>query len=353
MTQNPEMVLFPINYILTRTQIRSQMEDEDHPLQELADSIKELGVLSPILLRRMDDGSHVIIAGERRFRAAKMAGLSQVPAFIVTMSDETASDAQLAENIHRMNLSTIEEAKKLKSDLDKLGTKEAVMQKHSKSESWLNKRLSILNLPPLTNRLISENISADIEVINSLKKIEKKDPEQAEQLIKELKSSKGAASARTIVDKTKKEMFPKSDKPGKKSKSNSGNDQNDGVAGVPEPSLSDEDLAELLRQDEIARHSADHLLNTAFTQVNQGIFAPIEVLGSMGDGDTSTITDYLSQFYQMGKQSTSVGHDVIRAFSNRKFSTNGAGLLALVSFLHGANHETQFDPLEILGCAKQ
>ena len=136
------LTVVPLSDIQVKEQIRKHFEDETNSLSELAESIKQRGVLQPILLRPAPNGSgYELIAGERRFRAAQLAGLSSIPAHIKNLSDEEAEDAQLAENIQRKNLTQQEEALKIQRDLDKLGSVEAVLAKHNKSRAWLSKML--------------------------------------------------------------------------------------------------------------------------------------------------------------------------------------------------------------------
>ena len=124
------------------------------------------------------------------------------------MTDEEAEDAQLAENIHRKNLTQIEEAMKIQRDLDRLGSVEAVLEKHHKSRPWLSKMLSLLNLPEQAKRLVIENVSADIEVINTVKTIEKLDPVKAKALVDDLKMTRGKENARDKVAAVKEEVKP-------------------------------------------------------------------------------------------------------------------------------------------------
>ena len=91
--------------------------DED-ALQELADSIATQGVVQPIVVRQKSDGRFEIVAGERRWRAAQKAGLSQVPAVIKTFDDQTAAAVSLIENIQRENLNPLEESTALKRLID-------------------------------------------------------------------------------------------------------------------------------------------------------------------------------------------------------------------------------------------
>ena len=83
-------------------------EFDQEALQELADSIKEIGIVQPITLRQMDDGTYEIIAGERRWRASQMAGLKAIPAYIRTVADENVMEMALVENIQRQDLNALE-----------------------------------------------------------------------------------------------------------------------------------------------------------------------------------------------------------------------------------------------------
>ena len=188
--QGAEFSTIPLDMIEVKSQVREIFEDEDNSLADLAENIKKQGVLQPILLRPTENG-YELIAGERRLRAAKMAGLEMIPAYIREMSDEEAENAQFSENVHRKNLTQIEESKKLQRDIERLGSVEAVCELHQKSHSWLSKRLSLLALPEQTKRLVIEDISADIEAINTVKTIEKRDPEAAKILVDKLKETGG------------------------------------------------------------------------------------------------------------------------------------------------------------------
>ena len=83
-------------------------EFDEEALQELADSISEIGIIQPITLREQEDGKYMIIAGERRFRASQKAGLRSIPAYIRKASDENVMEMALIENIQRQDLNSIE-----------------------------------------------------------------------------------------------------------------------------------------------------------------------------------------------------------------------------------------------------
>lgn len=87
-------------------QPRTHFDEES--LNELANSIKELGVISPVTLRKNEDGTYLIIAGERRYRASKKAGLKTIPAYVKTVDDEELMEMALIENIQREDLNAIE-----------------------------------------------------------------------------------------------------------------------------------------------------------------------------------------------------------------------------------------------------
>jgi ParB family chromosome partitioning protein len=120
---------------------------DEESLQELASSIKEHGVLQPVLLRQRGD-NYEIIAGERRWRAAEIAGLTQVPAVIKEMDDVKAAEISLIENIQRDDLSIIEEGMAYKNLVNKYGyTQEMIGEKIGKSRSHVTNCLRILGLP--------------------------------------------------------------------------------------------------------------------------------------------------------------------------------------------------------------
>lgn len=201
--------LVELEKIIVQEQVRKEFEDGDNSLQEMAEDIAIRGVLQPILIRPSAGGKFILVAGERRFRAAKLAGLRTIPALIKEMTEEEADEAQFIENIHRKNLTLQEQATRIQRDLDKFGGDvDAVLKKYNKEKTgkaWVSKMLSLLDLPEQTQRLIDENITADKEVINSVKQIEKHDPDKAKEVVDTLKNSRkdGAGKAREIASSAK------------------------------------------------------------------------------------------------------------------------------------------------------
>lgn len=121
---------------------------EPEALSELSESIKEHGILQPLLVRPMADGSYRLVAGERRYRAARMAGLTEVPVTIREMTDEEESIFALIENLHREDLNAIEEAEGIKTLIDTFGlTQDQAAQRVGKSRTAVTNSLRLLNLP--------------------------------------------------------------------------------------------------------------------------------------------------------------------------------------------------------------
>lgn len=117
-------------------------------LEELAKSIEQNGIIQPILVRPMSDGSYQLIAGERRYRAARMAGLHEVPVTIREMTDQEASVFALIENLQREDLNPVEEAEGLKSLIESYGfTQEEAADKVGKSRTAVTNTLRLLKLP--------------------------------------------------------------------------------------------------------------------------------------------------------------------------------------------------------------
>lgn len=129
--------------------------DEDS-LNELAASIKEHGVFQPIIVKKSIKG-YDIIAGERRVKASKIAGLIEIPAIVRDFNDEEMMEIALLENLERENLTPLEEAEAYKNLIDKLNlTQEELAKKIGKSRSYITNTLGILSLPEKVKTLINE-----------------------------------------------------------------------------------------------------------------------------------------------------------------------------------------------------
>ena len=123
-------------------------EFDDESLEELAASIREIGIVQPISLRQQANGTYQIIAGERRYRAARIAGLSTVPAYIRTVEDEAVMEMALIENIQREDLNAIEIALSYNSLVATLNlTQEALAERVGKKRATITNYLRLLKLP--------------------------------------------------------------------------------------------------------------------------------------------------------------------------------------------------------------
>ena len=153
---NEEIVELPIEELRPNPyQPRKVFNDE--ALNDLANSIKEHGVFQPIIVKKSIKG-YEIIAGERRYRASKLAGLSKIPAIIRDFSDEQMMEIALLENLQRENLNAIEEAHAYKTMLEKLNiTQDQLAIKVGKSRSYVTNMLGILRLPKDVQRLVVQD----------------------------------------------------------------------------------------------------------------------------------------------------------------------------------------------------
>jgi ParB family chromosome partitioning protein len=128
----------------------------EEALEAMARSIQEVGVLQPIVIRRLDSG-YELVAGERRLRAAKLAGLATVPAIIRTADDAESLREALIENIHRQDLSPLEQAAAFQELQDDLGvTQEELAQRLGHSRSHVANTIRLLHLPPEVQRLVAD-----------------------------------------------------------------------------------------------------------------------------------------------------------------------------------------------------
>lgn len=138
-----------------RTQPRKDFDET--ALAELADSIAQHGVLQPLLVRPLMSGGYQIVAGERRWRAARMAGVGEVPAVIRELSDGEVMELALIENLQREDLSPLEEARGYQTLIDTYSlTQDEVAKTVGKSRPTVTNALRLLNLPPKVLDLLAE-----------------------------------------------------------------------------------------------------------------------------------------------------------------------------------------------------
>ncbi len=132
--------------------------DED-ALQDLADSIREHGIIQPLTVRRLSSGYYQIIAGERRWRAARIAGLHEVPAIVIEADDRKMTELSLIENLQREDLDPIEEAEGYKTLMDSYQlTQEEAAERVGKSRSAVANSLRLLGLCPEVREMLQDGV---------------------------------------------------------------------------------------------------------------------------------------------------------------------------------------------------
>lgn len=142
--------------VRNENQPRKSFRDED--ISELAESIKTHGVLQPILVNAMDTGNYQIIAGERRWRASKLAGLKTMPVIIKNFTDKENIEISLIENIQREDLSPLEEADVYEKLIEDHGyTQEKLAEKIGKSRSYIANLVRLLKLPERFKELLAKD----------------------------------------------------------------------------------------------------------------------------------------------------------------------------------------------------
>ncbi len=208
-------VMLPIGDIEPdRGQPRTKFSEE--ALSELEASIREFGVLQPLLVRPMSDGSYKIVAGERRWRAARRAELTEIPVIIKSLTDAEAAAIALIENLQREDLNPIEEAAGIKKLIEEYGyTQEEAAEKLSKSRPAIANALRLLALPKDVLKMVEDGILSagharallgldDEQQISDIAKeiVEKQlSVRQTEQLVKALKKPRKAAQPKKARDK--------------------------------------------------------------------------------------------------------------------------------------------------------
>ena len=202
MNREPLIQNVNIDYIIPN-RFQPRLTFDEKSLNELASSIKEHGIIQPLVLRRLGD-KYEIIAGERRYKAAQLAGLTEVPAIISNIDDNKSAEIALVENVQRRNLNSLEEAKSYKKILDKEGlTQDELAKKIGVSQSTIANKLRLLNLTSeaqdaLMNDKISERHARSLLSVT--------DPEKQKALLNKVISER--LTVRQLDDEIKKESNP-------------------------------------------------------------------------------------------------------------------------------------------------
>ncbi|MDD5937923.1 MAG: ParB/RepB/Spo0J family partition protein [Clostridiales bacterium] len=155
-TQGDGPLSLPISQVEPRPgQPRTRFDQES--LADLADSIRIHGIIQPLTVRRLSSGYYQIIAGERRWRAAKLAGLSEVPAVVIEADNKKAAELAMIENLQREDLNPMEEARGYQSLIEEYGlTQDEVAQRMGKSRPAVTNALRLTTLPDTVCQLLEE-----------------------------------------------------------------------------------------------------------------------------------------------------------------------------------------------------
>ena len=182
-TANSPYQMLPLHKVEpNRDQPRQDFDDEE--LQALADSITEHGVIQPLTVRQLPSGYYQIIAGERRWRASRIAGLYEVPAVVIEADDKKATELALIENLQRSDLNPVEEALGYQTLMENFGmTQEEASGRVGKSRSAVANALRLLNLPQKVLLMLREGklTAGHARAVLSLK-TEKKQLEAAQKI---------------------------------------------------------------------------------------------------------------------------------------------------------------------------
>lgn len=194
-------------------------EFDETALMELANSIKKIGIIQPITLRQTPDGQYQIIAGERRWRASQLAGLTTIPAYIKTVKDETVMEMALVENIQREDLNAIEIALAYEHLAEATGmTQEKISERVGKSRAAVTNYMRLLKLPAQVQMALKDkvidmgharallSIDSPSTQIRLFKEIERNgySVRKVEELVKQLKSGEDVlVNGKKIVNKNK------------------------------------------------------------------------------------------------------------------------------------------------------
>jgi ParB family chromosome partitioning protein len=193
----PGARLIPLSDIsLDSGQPRKKLDEEK--LSDLAASIKSKGVIEPITVRQADEG-YMIITGERRYKAAQLAGLEEIPCIVKQVTDEETLTYQLIENLQREDLSPIDEAAALKKLLGTGLTQAQTAKMIGKSQPYISQALKILDLP---QNILEEAERTEVAKESLLQLTKAKEPEQL-QIWEDLKAGSTAEDVKVAVKKEK------------------------------------------------------------------------------------------------------------------------------------------------------
>lgn len=224
-----EPTLVPVNLIKASPYQPRQVFDEAR-LAELTDSINALGLVQPLVVRRLDDGHYQLVAGERRLRAVTMLGWEKVPVSISNAAEDNLRAAALVENLQREDLNPIEVSEALRELMDNGGgmTHEQIAERLGKSRAWITNSLRLLNLPKEVCQMVA---NGEISGAHGRTLLGLSDP------LAQIKLAKKVAKEQIAVQKLEKivqQMLG-----GRQGKRKKGGDKKGTAAPAPDANLAD------------------------------------------------------------------------------------------------------------------
>lgn len=312
-----------VNDILVLKQIRTEFDSEDSKIEEIGESLKNDGQLQEIGLRPNDTDSHhqyILIYGERRLRGAILKEIPTLRARVFDVDAETAKTIQAVENIQRENLSMLNEATVIKEMIDDGKSSDEVAQTLNKSKSWVSKRLSLLKIGDVSQQLITENLSADIEVITEVARVEKTDPQ----------------AAQTIVDAIVANAAP--DAPEKKSVRQVVREEREKIqssAPVEEVQKENEPVKESAKTNPsryIGDEAVRDLLSQLYVQISEGRANAKDAVKALSKIQQLSIEEYLVGFFNKASSVRDPIRQILIEFREGNFAEDGYLSFCWVAF---------------------
>lgn len=343
----------PCGRILIRPQVRTKGLTPE-ALQEMAASIRQVGVMQPILIRPLagnPDFDYELVAGERRLRGSMLDERETCPSIVKHITDDEAKRIQRIENVQREALSDAEILEAVKEDLAELGKASLVAERWSKSESWVSKILELDSLGDVTQQLVEQGLSGDREVLTTVNRIEKKDAQAAAAVVKQIAADPGA-NVRQIV----KNAISKAKSEGGKGVVPAGVGKGAQKAGKgpgrAEPADTKSRTLPGIPAAPKRAPTVRDALASAFYAVVESRVKPNKALAEF-DGIKSEIVSHLEGWWKQGrdaKKGKTVSEEMVAGLMGGSFAPDGAECYTLIAFVDGAQG-VAFDLVAILGKA--
>lgn len=338
-----------IDLIDVETQVRTKFESDEQSLAGLAETIKKIGLITPILLRTRPAGRYLLVAGERRLRAAKIAGLTKIKANIRTFSDDESGLAQLIENLQRLDLDPLETAQGLKVQLEKFnGDRTALLAALGRPTggAWLSQHLALLDLPPQAARLLNDGLSSDVSTINQVKQLEKHSPEKAKEIVDQAAAKPGGGQLRKQVSDAVKQVKPAATG-GKKAATGSGTQPS---TATPRDRTQEEPSTPKVTSGGAGgsifpvapMKPNERAITTLIEAAKKPGADTVTVVAAVTTTDRELITKQGIEFFERGKKTVDLVPALITGLARNEFGKTPVELFNLTAFLLGQGEADTF-----------